>query len=1231
MKSITKLRLINWHYFSNITADIKNITFLTGPNGTGKSTIIDALQIIILGTTRPDNFNKAANEKGRSGRNLISYLRGQTGIKDDGSAFVLRDGTFTSYIAIELYDDVNNKYFTLGACFDVDASDKIDKHYFYLDSPFPENGFTNCDFEPNKAKVRGMMYKELAAFVRGEYKPGHFKFFDTDVEYQTFAKEAFGNLPDKYFQLFKKAVSFAPISNISSFITEYICDADKNVDIGPMQKNIEQYKILESEAKNLKIKVAELEKIQAAYDEVAANLRKGELLNYVNSRVVYDENERNLSAYQEKLDKAETQATYISDSIARFDAQLEDLQSDLESYNAKKLQSDSYSLTEKLAMKKDGLIQKVSTIQRQVSNVTSTISTYAQSYVAACSEFVNYFKDFRSSPLGDEKISKAFDDLYQLCADVTEEGSEILVDLPNNKVDFESVKNFRDDMEALKSSAQSFRSILQARLYEVSGELTSLQNDIQAVNSGKKPFDKLGPAYMEIKRELETALKARHSDADIEIYCDLIDVVDPQWTMALEAVLYGQKFNFFVNAKYYEDANRILKELCANYNYYHVSLVDTEKLLNANIYANEDSVAKLIVTDNPGARCYTDFLLGRIKKCKTFQEARDSGSGLLSDCTGYRNFATWYLNKATAKVFFLGTKVSDNTKALSSSDYQRVNKTFSLLNEVTNKLENILYLQVMSNAEFSSYETDFKKLDEISYIQSQIDQVDKDILEASNGDMAHVMEKVDALNYSIKTIQNQRTEALTQKGVLQAEIERLKSENIPNAQLQIKESAKTLETYDKDKVNEEFEPFYNRLIDEQHLSLRDIKAQSYRELVQAQSKATRDKANLTRFRNDYCSRYNLNYDVQNDKSNDEFAKDYENISKVMLPDYEEKIAKAHEDSIKEFKDDFIYKLRTAIESVMAQIDELNKALEDARFGRDSYQFKVFPNKDYIQYYNMIMDPLLYVSGDAENLFMEKYKTTMDDLFNLISSSTNATGEQKEQILRNVELFTTYTTYIVFDLLVTSGTVEGSRQTISLAKSFTSKSGGETQTPFYISILASFAQLCRVNSTADNNTLRLVIFDEAFSKMDAARIVKSTDLLRQFGLQAILSTPSEKLRDLIGCVDQVLVTMHDDKKKRSYVDIYRDKDKDSEEDLSAGVKKSNLGDSIKTDKNGQGILDFDAKLNDDTDKKEEKTEDGNVLPTLNDKKDTEGISIDKEENAQVDVKVEETNASENSQE
>jgi uncharacterized protein YPO0396 len=301
MKSLTKLRLINWHFFSNTTTDIKNITFLTGPNGTGKSTIIDALQILILGSTRPDNFNKAANEKGRSGRSLLSYLRGQTGIKDDGSVMNLREGSFSSYLAIEIFDDVEKKTFTLGVVFDVDSTDAIDKHYFYLDSPFPENDFTNSDTETAKSKIRPMRYRELSSYVRANYKVNHFRFFDSDIDYQAFTKVAFGNLPDKYFSLLKKAVSFSPISDISSFITEYICDADINVDITPMQKNIEQYKILELEAKRLKSKQDTLTQIHDTYTSYRSYDKKMDMLTYINARVYYEENKKKLDTLNEKL------------------------------------------------------------------------------------------------------------------------------------------------------------------------------------------------------------------------------------------------------------------------------------------------------------------------------------------------------------------------------------------------------------------------------------------------------------------------------------------------------------------------------------------------------------------------------------------------------------------------------------------------------------------------------------------------------------------------------------------------------------------------------------------------------------------------------------------------------------------------------------------------------------------------------------------------------------------
>jgi uncharacterized protein YPO0396 len=1146
MKSLTKLRLINWHYFSNTTTDIKNITFLTGPNGTGKSTIIDALQIILLGTTRPDNFNKAANDKGRSGRSLLSYLRGQTGVDDNGNVINLRTGSFTSYIACEFYDDVEKRTFTLGVMFDVDSADAIDKHYFYLDSPFPENSFSNSDTETDKKKVRPMVYRELSTFVRNNYNVNHFRLFDSDNDYQLFTKEAFGNLPDKYFALFKKAVSFTPISDISTFITEYICDADVTVDIAPMQKNIEQYKILEIQAKELKAKVETLTAIQNSFDEVSRYQKSIELLKYVNARVTFDENKKKLDVLKDKLKADNDRLLAINDSIGQFDKQVEDLRSDLSSYEAKRLQSSNYSLTEKISMKKDALSKSITAITMSVNQVMGKIVSYASDYQKICGDFALFYSRFDSNRLG-EKIGKDFAALLELSQDVAVSAKEILSEVDSNTLDFANVTSFRNDMDALRNQAVSLKAELNSELYSVSSSLQSLQSDLSAVNNGKKPFDKLGPDYMAIKTSLEASLRARHSDAKVDIYCDLVDVNDPEWTMALEAVLYNQKFNFFVNPAYYEEADRLLKELTDSYHYYRVSLVDTERLLRANIVANDDSIAQLIDTKDEGARAYTDYVLGRIKKCSSFSEARNSGSGLLSDCTGYRGFATWYLNKANARVYFLGTQVSSDTKAVSASDYQEMNRKYSLLTEALNKIALLLSLPVMSSEELGTYQADIGRVKDVKALEDQVSGLDQEMKAASQGDMSVVNDKIAALNSALSAIEKKREDLLTERGTLLGETSRLNGVEIPTASGMLDKCKADLDLISPDKVNSEYEPFYNKLSDEQHLSLSQIRQTSTQEFIQSQNKLAYSRSNLIKLRNDYCAQYHLTYDVYNETKNDEFAAELEKISKVLLPDYETKIVSAHEASIREFKDDFIYKLRTAIETVTTQIDDLNQALLDSRFGRDSYQFKVTPNKDYLEYYTMIMDPLLLKAGDAESLFMEKYKSTMEALFGLISSSANTTGEQREQVLKNIQTFTDYTTYITFDLLVTRG-IGPESTTISLGRSFKSQSGGETQTPFYIAILASFASLTRANNPKDNNTLRLVIFDEAFSKMDSARIMKSTDLLRQFGLQAILSTPSEKLRDLVSYVDLILVTIHDEKLKKSGIDVYQEKHKADEKGL-----------------------------------------------------------------------------------
>ena len=55
MKQLTKIRLINWHYFENETINVKGNILMTGINASGKSTILDAISFVL--TAGDQNFN----------------------------------------------------------------------------------------------------------------------------------------------------------------------------------------------------------------------------------------------------------------------------------------------------------------------------------------------------------------------------------------------------------------------------------------------------------------------------------------------------------------------------------------------------------------------------------------------------------------------------------------------------------------------------------------------------------------------------------------------------------------------------------------------------------------------------------------------------------------------------------------------------------------------------------------------------------------------------------------------------------------------------------------------------------------------------------------------------------------------------------------------------------------------------------------------------------------------
>ena len=125
MKTLTKVKLINWHTFSNEEFEIYKNALITGENGTGKSTILDAIQYVL--TAGKCKFNKAASDIGN--RTLESYIRCKTGIEGHEYA---RNGDVTTYIALEFYDEKTEKYQIIGTVIDLPAGGRLNRDFFQI-------------------------------------------------------------------------------------------------------------------------------------------------------------------------------------------------------------------------------------------------------------------------------------------------------------------------------------------------------------------------------------------------------------------------------------------------------------------------------------------------------------------------------------------------------------------------------------------------------------------------------------------------------------------------------------------------------------------------------------------------------------------------------------------------------------------------------------------------------------------------------------------------------------------------------------------------------------------------------------------------------------------------------------------------------------------------------------------------------------------------------------------
>ena len=258
-------------------------------------------------------------------------------------------------------------------------------------------------------------------------------------------------------------------------------------------------------------------------------------------------------------------------------------------------------------------------------------------------------------------------------------------------------------------------------------------------------------------------------------------------------------------------------------------------------------------------------------------------------------------------------------------------------------------------------------------------------------------------------------------------------------------------------------------------------------------------------------RYNHDFATILELETDE-ARDYRDLLRryreTELPDYRERIARARGDSERQFREHFVARLNEHLIEAEESFKEINHILEAITFGRDQYRFMLSRRQERRALLSAIA-AAAEVREDEGTLFEvlhgEEERASIERLFAQILSHDTDDPEIRD--------LCDYRQYFTYDIRIRHldqiDEKSGKPLESLLSRVLREKSGGETQTPYYVAIAASFFRFYKDSPGA----IRLVLFDEAFNKMDDERMGQMVEFFHKLSMQVVTAVPTEKLESI----------------------------------------------------------------------------------------------------------------------